>query len=312
MLAQVPRGQQDAVRGEQRIVVALGGAAGVVVDGVLGGGAVHARLFVEGVAHAWGGQLGQHGLQGGAGLGGQAATQLGHAVGSLGAQGQTAPTGAVLVAVGAVGVEPIGQPGGELGELFGPDLGCALGELGCGVVARGAVHAGGQLVVEAADHRDVLGAERALPLACGGARQHRRQRFSGESVAGAEVGGVVDAPGGLGAADQRPVGDRMRQCAAQFFGRGLAGQVIDQRMLDGRDPPSCLLATLQQQQLVIGAQRIDVQPQHRIDRGVHGIKRRSDRLQIDNTGSTHDPRLATATDKNGRAETAETQVAQVV
>src|SRR5208283_6080306 len=72
VLAQVPRGQQDAVRGEQRIVVALSGAAGIFVDGVLGGRAVHARVLVEGVAHTRGGQLGEHGLQGGAGLGGQA------------------------------------------------------------------------------------------------------------------------------------------------------------------------------------------------------------------------------------------------
>jgi hypothetical protein len=230
----------------------------------------------------------------------------------LGAQGEAAAAGAVVVAVGAVGVEPVGQPGGEFGELFGPDLRGALGELGFGVLASGAVHPGGQLVGEAAEDRDMLGAGCAFALVGGGAGQYRLQWLAGEPVAGTQVGGVVDTPGGFGTADQRPVGDRMGQFAAHLLGGGPPGQVVDQRMLDGRDPPPHLLAALQQRQLVIGFQRIDVERRHRLNGGLHGIERRSDRGQIVNTGSTHAPKLDEPTDKNGQTVTAETQVAQVV
>ena len=72
-------------------------------------------------------------------------------------------------------------------------------------------------VVEAADDRDLFGSELSGSLCCGGAGQYRRQRFAGEAAPLAEVGGFADAPGGLGAADQRPFGHRMEQLAAQFF-----------------------------------------------------------------------------------------------
>jgi hypothetical protein len=84
----------------------------------------------------------------------------------------------------------------------------------------------------------------------------------------------VDAPGGFGAADQSPLGDGMREFAAEFFGGGLAGKGIDQRVFDGRYPPSQPLAALQQRQLLWSGQRIAVEPGHCVERGVQRIKRR--------------------------------------
>ncbi len=60
MLTQLTAGQQDAGGGVQGVVVALGPAAGVAFDHLLGGRAVNDGLGVVGVGHARGGQFGQH------------------------------------------------------------------------------------------------------------------------------------------------------------------------------------------------------------------------------------------------------------
>jgi hypothetical protein len=96
-----------------------------------------------------------------------------------------------------------------LGQLFGPVLGAFPSQPGFGVAAGGVVNEAGQLVVEAADHRD-------LP------------------VAGSQVGGLANTSGGFGAAGQGPLGDRVGQFAAQFLGGGLAGQSFDQLMFGHR------------------------------------------------------------------------------
>ncbi|EUA01858.1 hypothetical protein I547_3257 [Mycobacterium kansasii 824] len=71
-----------------------------------------------------------------------------------------------------------------------------------------------QLPAKAADHRDVLGADRAVALGGGGPGQYRGDRFPGQPRAAAPDRRRVAAPAGLGAAGQRPVGDGMRQFAA--------------------------------------------------------------------------------------------------
>ena len=118
----------------------------------------------------------------------------------------------------------------------------------------------------------------------GGARQDREQRLAGQRAPGPQIGGLTDAPGGLGAADQRPVSDRMRQLAAQLLGGGLAGQLIDQRMFGCRDAPAQPLITLQRRQLVVGGQCVDVIPGHLVQRGIQRIKSRRHRPEIDNAG----------------------------
>jgi hypothetical protein len=122
---------------------ALGLAATVFVDGVLGGRPVHAGGVVIGVAHAGGGQLGQGGLEGGAGFGGQQGAQLRHAVGLLVAQGQPAAARAVVVGVDAVGVDAVGQRRGEFGQLFGPVLGTLGGQQDLHLFAGGVVDPAG-------------------------------------------------------------------------------------------------------------------------------------------------------------------------
>jgi hypothetical protein len=56
----------------------------------------------------------------------------------------------------------------------------------------------------------------------------------------------VDASGGFGAADQRRLGDRVGQLAAEFFGGGLAGNGIDDRVFAGREAAAQPFETLQQ------------------------------------------------------------------
>ena len=184
------------------------------------------------------------------------------------AHGKGAPAGAVLVAVGAIGVEAIGHGVGQSGELFGAKLGALAGQISFDTFAGGLIDPSGQLVVEAADDRDVFGSELSGSLCCGGIGQYRRQRFAGEAAPLAEVGGFADAPGGLGAADQRPFGHRMGQLAAQFFWGGLARKVIDQLVLRGRQLAACPLTALQERQPLPGGQRAEIQPGHTVERGV--------------------------------------------
>ena len=150
------------------------------------------------------------------------------------AQGQASPAGAVFIAVGAVGVEAIDHGVGQPAQLFGPILRALLGQVGFGAVAGVLVDPAGQLVVEAADHRDLAGSQLSGTLCCGGRCQYWRQRFTGESPPLAQIGGLVDASRCLGAADQGPVGHGVGEFAAQLFCGGLARKVIDQRMLHRR------------------------------------------------------------------------------
>jgi hypothetical protein len=79
-------------------------------------------------------------------------------------------------------------------------VGAQRREVGLSLGAGVAVDPARQLVVEAADHRDMLTAQPSLPLGGGGGRQHRGQQFTGQCASLTEVGGFVDASGGVGAA----------------------------------------------------------------------------------------------------------------
>ena len=229
-------------------MLALGGAAGIALDGVFGGAAVDTWALVVGVAHAGGGQFGPYGLERGAQFGGQPATQLRHVVGALFAQGEAAAPGAVSVGVGAIGVDAVGELVGEPGQLFGADLRPVAGQVGFGTFAGGRIDPAGQSVVEVADRRNVAGAQLALLLAGRGARQDRWEGPAGQPMARPEVDSFADTPGRFSTRDERPFGDRVVQSAAQLFGGGLAGQLVDQWMLDSRQPAAHPLAALQERQ----------------------------------------------------------------
>ena len=82
----------------------------------------------------------------------------------------------------------------------------------------------------------MTGTELAVALRLGGRGQHRLQGFAVQSPPLAEVGGLVDAPRGVGAADPQPVGQHRGQLAAQLGRVGLFGELVDQWVLDGRVP----------------------------------------------------------------------------
>jgi len=121
----------------------------------------------------------------------------------------------------------------------------------------------------------MAGAEVPGSLCCGGAGQDRRQRFAGESVSRPQVGGFVDAPGGFGVGDAGPVGDGVRQFAAEFFGAGLAGQVIDQLMFGHREASARFFAAFQESQPFSGGstRRSSARPRRPARRRVHRMPR---------------------------------------
>ncbi len=90
----------------------------------------------------------------------------------------------------------------------------------------------------------MAGTEVAVALRFGGRGQHRRQRLTVQRPPLAEVGGFVDPPRCLGAADPQPVGQRWRQLAAQLGRIGLLGELVDQGVFDGGLPAAHLFAPL--------------------------------------------------------------------
>ena len=69
----------------------------------------------------------------------------------------------------------------------------------------------------------MAGTEVAVALRFGGRGHYRRQGFAVQRLPLAQVGGFVNAPRCLGAADPQPVGQRRRQLAAQLGRVGLLG-----------------------------------------------------------------------------------------
>jgi hypothetical protein len=145
----------------------------------------------------------------------------------------------------------------------------------------------GQLMVEAADHRDMLDAEFPGALGGGGRGQHRREGFAGQRAAPAQIGGVAHPPAGFGAADQRPLGERMRELAAQLLGRGLLLELVDQGMLAGGQAPSHLFVALQQRQPLASVQHLGIQADDSLECGIQRIEGGGHRFAIRNDTQTH-------------------------
>ena len=184
MLTEFAGGQQGAAGGERGRRGCAGPALRVspwmaACDGVP---LMHGSIIV-GVAHAGCGQLREDRVDGRARFGGQIAADRAHAVDVLVADAEAAAAGAVDVGEVAVGVEAVGELVGQLGQLIGAVLAGQAGQLRFGFVPGLDVDEVGQPVPEAADHRDMAGAEVAVALCFGGRGQHRRQRFAVQSPA---------------------------------------------------------------------------------------------------------------------------------
>ena len=143
MLAQLARGDQGEQAGEQAVVVALGCRAVIAANGVLVGRGVDQRCLVVGVAGSGGSEFGQHGLDGGPQRRGHQAADARHFVGFLLAQHDAALAGAFFIAELAVGVQPVHELSGVLGELIGAMLGCFVGQHEFGGVTGAEVYLGG-------------------------------------------------------------------------------------------------------------------------------------------------------------------------
>jgi hypothetical protein len=94
-------------------------------------------------------------------------------------------------------------------------------------------------------------------LGFGGGFEPRRQRFTGDGLAWPQIGGFADAPGGFGAADPQPVGQRMTQLAAQLGLAGLLGDLVDQHMPGRRQSAGLTLEPLQHGQTLGCGQHIE-------------------------------------------------------
>ena len=226
-------------------MVALSRAAGVALDGGPRGCAADAGRLVGGVAHARCGEFGEHRVEGRACFGGEVAGDRRHAVDVLAAEGDAAPPSPVVITEVAVRVEAVGEFVGQLGQLIRAVLGGQAGQLGFGFVPGFDIDKIRQPMPKAADHRDMTGTQLPVALRLGRRGQHRLQRFTVQRPPLAQIGGLVDAPGGVGAADPQPVGQHRGQLATQLGRVGLFGELIDQRVLDGRVPTTQLLPALQ-------------------------------------------------------------------
>jgi hypothetical protein len=145
-------------------------------------------------------------------------------------------------------------------------------------------------------------------LGGGGGRQHRGQRFAGQRAAFTQVGGFVDPSGGVGAADQRRVGDRVGECAADVGGGGVARELVDQGMFARGQTPSHLVVAGQQRQPCPVAQHRAIEVQC----GIQRIEGRRGDLFIGDDTCTHTRKLDPPNDKKPHRETTETQVTQGV
>ena len=90
---------------------------------------------------------------------------------------------------------------------------------------------------------------------------------------------------------------------------GLLGDLVDQRVFDGRQPAAHFFAALQQRQPLRGGQRVEGQVQGSLDVGLERVEHLDDLFPATRT---HVRILCRATDKNARPENTETKVTQVV
>ena len=183
--AQGSRGQHRPADRLQRVVVTLGGAAGVGVDLGLRGAPAQARGVVVGVGVSGCGQLRPQRIEGGPQRRGEPPGQPAHPVQALRTQAQAALAGVLaLVVQGAVGVEVAQQLAGHRAQAFGGQPAGQPGQLGLGGRRGAGVDLGGQRGHEVPDQRDVLGADLAATLGGRGARQRRLHRLAGQRAPG--------------------------------------------------------------------------------------------------------------------------------
>ena len=253
-------------------MIALAHRAGVALHRLVSRRAVDHGGVLVGVGHAGRGELGQHCLNAGAGLGSQPTRQPRHAVDVLVAQHQPAATGTVLVGVAAVGVEAGAQPLGQFDQVIRAMFGGQLGQMGFGLLAGVDIDALRQVRKESPDHFDMAGADLAVALGRGGRGQLGRQRLSGDRAARTQIRGLGHPPAGFARGDAQPVSQRLGQSAAQFFGRGLLSELIDQGMSGHPKPPSLEFELVQVGQPLRRRERVILMPDnprhHLMQRGV--------------------------------------------
>jgi hypothetical protein len=140
-----------------------------------------------------------------------------------------------------------------------------------------------QPMPEAANDRDMPGTEVAVALRCRGRGQHRLQGFTVERATLAQVLRFMDPPGGLGAADPQPVSQRRGQPATQLGRIGLLGELVDQRVFDGRLLTAKALEPLQHRQPFRRGEHVEPQIQRALVGGFERVENLDDLLTATRT-----------------------------
>jgi hypothetical protein len=120
--------------------------------------------------------------------------------------------------------------------------------------------------------RDVPGADDPVALRLGGGRHYRLQGFAVQRPPLAQIGGFVDPAGRFCAGDPQPVGQRWGQFPAQLGRIGLVAELVDHRMLDGRQPAPHPLAALQHAEVFGGGQCVAPQVQGALELGLERVE----------------------------------------
>jgi hypothetical protein len=100
-------------------------------------------------------------------------------------QRQSTASRAVIVGVGPVGVEAIGDVFGQLSQLFGAKVAARVDQVSLDGLPGDGIDPAGEPLEEPADHRDLPATQLSLALGGGGGRQDGCQRFAGQPVPGA-------------------------------------------------------------------------------------------------------------------------------
>ena len=133
-----------------------------------------------------------------------------------------------------------------------------------------------------------------LMLSGRGGRQSRRQWFTGQRAALAQVVGFLDALVGVASGDAQPVGQHMGELAADLRRGGLLVHLVDQRMARHRQPAHVVFEALQQCQSLRCGQRIERQVSQTGDRVAKRVELGDDLLA---TADCHTRILSATTDK---------------
>ena len=135
-------------------------------------------------------------------------------------------------------------------------------------------------------------AEVAVALRGSGGLQHRRQRLPVEGPPLTQLGGLMHPPGCLGPADPQPIRQHRGQLPAQH--RSIfTGQLVDQRVLDGRQLAAEHLEALQHRQPLRSGQHIEGQIERAFHIGAQTVENLDDLLT---TTRTHVRIITTGSD----------------